>query len=1486
MDYGDFVSFEVDLEISLEKKGFITYIKDEDEYRYVEVMYENIVNEKTYTITNSWIGIFFSNEDVGFTNVENSKMNGLNGTSLDDNKIKKFTIINDNTQSKSFWNFPYKLNEDIIVVGITNGRNNYTGKRYIIETIDEEQNKLILAEYDTEIPEILNIDITNGMCISDKFFIATFIPFDLTLSSDSGGLLELINDKEEEEEEEIIQVVQETLLQTEERELTDEQKSQWISLNFKKHFLNKRKEKRSKYETNDESVVNRQIKRFFEIIEEQDEYIKKSFDLWRERLFIDTKNILLPLTTNVVSKTTDNVSISDELENYELYSKILEYMIHEYDKYLKYGFVESTFDVYCKYQQSIVKNGFEYEEVNYNLKSKNSVLTYDENNNQLMILGPFKGPVFYTNKYGNIISKKVEYIKSDKYNINGVINTLNDEKYTIEYLYEVMNNPVKFFELYKRLNIELSKFLKIFNIRFVDLPYGHARMFLGLKEVIPKNENVSENLTMKEYSQKRINYKYIKLSDEVKINKGKGISQESLINIYEKKTELLYTQAKKRIYGTKTSEYCGKEYVEILQLQLHSILRPFIWNFNDDSANNFKNKLYVDDKIKKGERLNLWIKQCAYKELLDNGFSEEEIITFINILECDPEKKLFMIGDYVKNNEKIYQLRYDFKEHKKVWTLVKINASSFVDSKENKDLDFASMKINSQIELQRLINEFEFYLNTIHEKDEDEKMNLLLNKINREKDKNTIRIKDTVKKNQNIKIEEKQESIPSLDKWNFLESLKFNTKVSKNTIAKEQLKIITEGEFLREPTFVENINYYYDIETGKISISKHYMLKLKIVLDVKNAQIHWKDLLFRWGVMDENKNWVSKVDGDFLRKADDLVDTAFDDNGNVKAHYGFIETEKEKIDDKLDNIENDPSRESSMMLLDDIKNTFDLIFKLFHIEEQEDISFLIQRVFSKIVGSNELELYVEVETWAPMVKENPKLLFKLVTEYLKIPTEKLTKYKKKWAIEVFRAEQLVFVASSVQKQLYTSVGLLISSLFFIEKYQSKNVELYLKTLVKFGNTSNLNSLKYLSKKLVSKSNNNTNIESTELKSNDTSKEDFLSYVSEKWQTNLNEKKNKQKTLYDTTYIWNGFLPNKKITITEVNQIDENNSTIFMTIKKTIPSRQQEELNFKKSKKDVKLIKKNKKEGNENESYSWIQDLHAKVLWLNKKSDNLDKLQTVEGEYQWTIQTDNIHLFREVLLQTYILFSTNTIPKISQLQIPSSWKLLPGIKKKLQEWNTVDSFSIDFYKEIKNAFKGENDKKVQEQLDYVKHIVEKEMNSLIYFIRNPIVFQGSEVFYLNIWVNFCKHMFEDDIYIDKNIIKYSEFIQVIKKGFKFMLNNINKISSPVGVLSDSELDHYQAINLEIERERYLKTGAEMNNEERNVDQTLKKLKLGRWKKGLDSIWKTVDDYEETRFNDEEPDQTNEEDLFDEDVGVTEEGEELFFSSEGDDVAEND
>ena len=42
------------------------------------------------------------------------------------------------------------------------------------------------------------------------------------------------------------------------------------------------------------------------------------------------------------------------------------------------------------------------------------------------------------------------------------------------------------------------------------------------------------------------------------------------------------------------------------------------------------------------------------------------------------------------------------------------------------------------------------------------------------------------------------------------------------------------------------------------------MLKLKIVLDVKNSQTHWKDLLFRWGVLDDNKNWVSKVDGDFL----------------------------------------------------------------------------------------------------------------------------------------------------------------------------------------------------------------------------------------------------------------------------------------------------------------------------------------------------------------------------------------------------------------------------------------------------------------------------------------------------------------------------------------------------------------------------------------------------------------------------------------------
>ena len=265
---------------------------------------------------------------------------------------------------------------------------------------------------------------------------------------------------------------------------------------------------------------------------------------------------------------------------------------------------------------------------------------------------------------------------------------------------------------------------------------------------------------------------------------------------------------------------------------------------------------------------------------------------------------------------------------------------------------------------------------------------------------------------------------------------------------------------------------------------------------------------------------------------------------------------------------------------------------------------------------------------------------------------------------------------------------------------------------------------------------------------------------------------------------------------------------------------------------------------------------GKLTWLDV--DTLfDKFQDVSQEFQWAIQTDDIHMYKDILIQTYLLFSSSKKPK--KISIPKSMKLLPGIVKKIQEWYDEDDISADFSKVF--------DSLDEIQVEYVKNCVAREMKDIMYFIRNPSAFQESEVFYLNVWVLFCKHMLKDDIYIDETIISYQVYQKVLNAVFRFMLKNTPKTSSQIGVLNDSELDHYQAMNLEIERERFFKNRGD------DGDKVLKKYKLGEWAKGLQSVWKTVEDYEENedipQVMTENPDQILDEVGIDEDLNEGEE-----------------
>ena len=67
----------------------------------------------------------------------------------------------------------------------------------------------------------------------------------------------------------------------------------------------------------------------------------------------------------------------------------------------------------------------------------------------------------------------------------------------------------------------------------------------------------------------------------------------------------------------------------------------------------------------------------------------------------------------------------------------------------------------------------------------------------------------------------------------------------------------------------------------------------------------------------------------------------------------------------------------------------------------------------------------------------------------------------------------------------------------------------------------------------------------------------------------------------------------------------------------------------------------------------------------------------------------------------------------------------------------------------------------------------------------------------------------------------------------------------------------AYNAELERDEFLRVGANLNEDEEEVDRIMKQLKKGRWALGMTAVWKNVDDYD--LGDDIEPDDNANEDF---------------------------
>lgn len=1299
MDWGDLVQCTIN-----EKKitGFVHYISHED--NYVEITKSTLFSEDYSVINDAWLGIYLEDAESGTTH-----------DSLDVSDLKVIEV----NDTRTFLS-DREIEQDDIVIIVSHAESSLRGKRYLVEDINDSH--VVLDDFDSEDGEEIRINLENGL----KIFNSDIV--DLYKESQEDG-------KEEDIEEELFEKTEETAIPLNERELTHEEKCQWIYevISSKCPDVKISKER------------NTIIERFFQLLNDIDTYTDTPLAKWEKG--IKNWEHFVPSISNKTVSCVSSEDLEDGEENMYL-NNILKFYINEYESYLdNNGQYKTWAKNSVKYQGTYPgEDSIEYNILN-NFDSFKAVL---ENGQHVKILNSFYLPEFFTNELGNIISNRsIKLLPGDKYSINSV-NTPFGRKTTLD---ELIPDPKEFRKEYKNSNLNLSEFLSKYSTNLQDLPYEYYKQFnkydISDKEkIIEPNTAIVPPFFLKSNKKNKD-----KTSDKTEINLNNDIKNQS------NKIEKMYTNS--------------------------SIINNGVWNIPELDL--WQNTVWEKSHM-------MYVLKDKYKEHDSKVIIDDLYRNMIESVESDKKSNSRppRLGEFKKINNKYNQYRLN-KIGKATWIPTKFN-----ENKTNNLLGFCDIE------------------------NETAKLNLIksynvgkVNKIVFKKQPPKFKKRKIVNENEDKKKIYEMESVQIWDSF---------SKLDKKECARNRLNMLEAGTFLRLPRSLENELWYYDVKTDKESIPRHEYEKQLIILEAYKASIHLQTLLTRWGEPDGEGNWISKANGEILHVNDDQ--RAFGEGVNFNDIQNQDSEYKESI--------------KIPFAYQELSEIFDEIIEITHVKsiDKGEIIKKCSKILEKSTEKEEVEL---ITSWVNLIDSNPKTLLDNILPYVKIPDEKMKKYVKKWDDRVHRSSQYAYVLkNSKKKYIGFTAALVITSVFLESNYP---VHIYGKSLfkqiIKSAKTPGLeNVLKYAFKKKPDVDMFNDWIVET---------------ASKYW--NANTYNTTQKNINtDYSYKWVGFRPNNttKSSYNEIEKNKYNDGEYSITKKPKIAKEVLPPFIKHTNVRKIELVK-DTKEKSEKDIKEWCKTLQRNLSAEWKEMKEADLTKPINDFEDWMFHSDmkkSVYILRKYVTKLYEVcrMAFNKTYLTSLDKIPSSWDILPGIEKKIRMWHKEDQTNI---LDMVNLWKlelehmGIVDKNIQnKKLENFESVINNELGHIVKYLKDPLHLSGDEIVYVNIWLYTCKHLMNEVQILEKGEeqLKYNEYIHLMKSTLARMTQNTYTFHSNLERYTENTLEEALAYNAELERDEFLRVGADLNEDEEEIDRIMKQLKKGRWALGMTAVWKNVDDYD--------------------------------------------
>jgi len=1308
MDWGDLVQCTIN---EKEITGFVHYISHDD--KYVEITTNTLFSKDYSVINDAWFGIFLEDAESGTTH-----------DSLDVSDLKVIEV----NDTRTFLN-DREIEQDDVVIVVSHSESTLRGKRYLVEDIGDSH--IVLDDFDSEDGEEIRINLENGLKIFESDIV------DLYKESQE-------ETEEQDIEEEYFEKNEETVIPLNERELTHEEKSQWIYEVMSNMFP----------EIKTSKERNPIIERFFQSLNEIYSYSDIPINKWKNN--IQNWEHFVPYISNKMISCVASSELGNNQE-YMYQNDILNFYTNEHESYLDNNGQYITWARNSvKYQSTYPgENSIEYDILG-DLDGFKAIL---EDGKKVKILNSFYIPQFSTNRLGNTIStKNIKLFEGDQYSIDAIYTPFGN-KISKENL---IPEPKEFRSEFKKSNLYLSEFLNYYSISLEDLPYEYYKEFNRYD--ISNQEKIIEPISGI-VSKKSFRFNKKDTNRKSKINIDSDIKNQI------KKIDELYKES--------------------------SIINTGKWDFPELEL--WQNTVWEKSYM-------MYILQNKYKEEDSKTIVDDLYKNMLHSVESNKRTNIRRprLGEFKKINNKYNQFKIN-KIGKKTWI----------------PTNFNEKKVNNKSTLCDIENE-------------TDKLNLIKSYSTGKVSQYIPKQKNTPFKKRKILKEEKEN-----DKYYEMESLLIwdsYSKLDEKESATNRLNMLNSGAFLRLPRSLENYLWYYDVKTGKESIPRHEYEKQLIVLEPYKASTHLKTLLTRWSEPDGEGSWISKANGEILHVDNDQ--RAFGEGVN------FNEIQYQNLNYKQNT--------TIPFAQNEISEIFDEIIEITHVKSinKEDIIHNCSKVLEKSKEKEEVEL---ITSWVNLIDSNPKTLLDNILPLVNIPDEKMKKYVKKWNDKVHRSSQYAYVLKSSKKRYMGIIAtLVITSIYSESKYP---IHIYgnslFKQITKSSKTPGLeNVLKYAFKKKPDVDMFNEWIEENS---------------SKYWNINFyNTFKSDGNT--DYSYKWIGFRPNNnnKSSYKESEKNKYYNGEYNITKKPKVAT--PTTMPFLKHT-NIKIIDvlEDSKENVEKNIQDWCKILQQNLSSDWKEMKKADLTKPIKGFEDWMFNEDmkrSIYVLRKYIPKVYEVckMALNKTYLSSLDKIPSSWDILPGIEKKIRMWHKEDQNNI---LEIVNLWTlelehmGIVDKDLQnKKIHHFENIMNKELGHIVEHLKDPLHLSGDEIVYMNIWLYTCKHLM-NEVYISENndeYLKYNEYIHLMKSTLTTMTQKTYIFHSNLESYTENTLEEALAYNAELERDEFLRVGANLNEDEEEVDRIMKQLKKGRWALGMTAVWKNVDDYD--LKDDVEPDNLNE------------------------------